>query len=134
MADLFDIVTARKLSGGGGGGSSDFSTAEVTLNLTPPEGVSISELHLSCDFYYPSESYSYNAELFPADENNKCNIVLYRGYGYVGLVEAVDAGYNPYYLDYETASFSGGAIFDEETGAIVVTDNCTITGSVVLGG
>lgn len=32
MADLFDVVVARKLSGGGGGGgSSDFSTAEVTI-------------------------------------------------------------------------------------------------------
>ena len=31
MADLFDIVIAKKLSGGGGGGSSDFSTATVTL-------------------------------------------------------------------------------------------------------
>lgn len=31
MADLFDVVVARKLSGGGGGGSSDFSTAEVTF-------------------------------------------------------------------------------------------------------
>lgn len=31
MADLFDVVVARKLSGGGGGGSSDFSTAEVTV-------------------------------------------------------------------------------------------------------
>ena len=30
MADLFDIVTARKLSGGGGG-SSDFSTATMTV-------------------------------------------------------------------------------------------------------
>lgn len=29
--DLFDIVTARKLSGGGGGGSSDLSTAQVTV-------------------------------------------------------------------------------------------------------
>ena len=31
MADLFDIVVARKLSGGGGGGSSDFSAANVTM-------------------------------------------------------------------------------------------------------
>lgn len=32
MADLFDVVVARKLSGGGGGGgSSDFSTASITL-------------------------------------------------------------------------------------------------------
>lgn len=33
MADLFDAVVARKLSGGGGGGggSSDFSTAQVTF-------------------------------------------------------------------------------------------------------
>lgn len=32
MADLFDVVVARKLSGGGGGGgSSDFSTAEITF-------------------------------------------------------------------------------------------------------
>ena len=30
MADLFDVVVARKLSGGGGG-SSDFSTAQVTI-------------------------------------------------------------------------------------------------------
>ena len=30
MADLFDVVVARKLSGGGGG-SSDFSTATVTI-------------------------------------------------------------------------------------------------------
>lgn len=41
MADLFDIVVARKLSGGGGGGgSSDFSTAEVTVN-TPSVRVQI---------------------------------------------------------------------------------------------
>lgn len=33
MADLFDVVVARKLSGGGGGGgSSDFSTAQVTIS------------------------------------------------------------------------------------------------------
>jgi len=33
MADLFDIVVARKLAGGsgGGGGSSDFSAANVTV-------------------------------------------------------------------------------------------------------
>lgn len=34
MADLFDVVVARKLSGGGGG-SSDFSTATVTLVGSP---------------------------------------------------------------------------------------------------
>ena len=35
MADLFDIVVARKLSGGGGGGgSSDLSTAELTFVLS----------------------------------------------------------------------------------------------------
>lgn len=33
--DLYDVAVARKLSsgGGGGGGSSDFSTAEVILNV-----------------------------------------------------------------------------------------------------
>ena len=32
MADSFDVIVARKLSGGGGGGgSSDFSTAQVTI-------------------------------------------------------------------------------------------------------
>lgn len=38
MADLFDIVVARKLSGGGGG-SSDFSTANLTI--TKAEGKTV---------------------------------------------------------------------------------------------
>ena len=42
MADLFDVVVARKLSGGGGGGgSSDFSTAEVTVINNCAKGISI---------------------------------------------------------------------------------------------
>ena len=39
MADLFDIVVARKLSGGGGGGSSDFSTAQATLTVGAPSTI-----------------------------------------------------------------------------------------------
>lgn len=36
--DLYDIAIAKKLSSsGGGGGSSDFSTAEVTINIQGTE-------------------------------------------------------------------------------------------------
>lgn len=44
MADLFDVVVARKLSGGGGGGgSSDFSMATVTIvnNLQSQENLNM---------------------------------------------------------------------------------------------
>lgn len=115
-----------------GGGSSDFSTAEVTLNLTPPAGVSIIDYAIACEFYYPSESHCYRISAFPVDENNKCNIILYQGFGYIVGVQANDAEYTYYDLDVETALFSGGVIFDEESG-IVVTGNGSITGSLVLG-
>lgn len=75
MADLFDVVVARKLSGGGGGGgSSDFSTAQVTFinadTTTAPYLVRI--FHITNDAYISTETIS-------VSNSTTIDIPLYKG-------------------------------------------------------
>lgn len=79
MADLFDIVVARKLSGGGGGGgSSDFSTAQVTtINNTSGEGYIYGAFTMEADGGF-SACVMYNT-YFEPNETRTDNLVLYKG-------------------------------------------------------
>ena len=120
MADLFDVVVARKLSGGGGGGgSSDFSAAEVTLFMSGTAGIFLPEAY---DFDPPEGGVTnalnivYSTGDYQSGETHK--VVLYKG----KLVLYRDS---QYYAD--TVSVTGNAIYDSIGGRIVVSGDCTIT-------
>ena len=111
-----------------GGGSSDFSTAEVTLNLTPPEGVTIVEEGVSSYITYPSDEYLYECSYF-MPTNNKVNILLYNGVGHIGPdIHGYDSEDTGYDIDISTITVSGDI---EVTEDFVVTGNGTISGTLV---
>ncbi len=104
MADLFDIVIARKLSGGGGGGSSDFSTATVTATYGHTiEGA----------FYanFPPEAPIEGATIYQNSMSD--TLILYKGASLISIDDPVQ-------------SISGN-IQDMGGGRYVVTGDCTIT-------
>lgn len=119
MADLFDIVVARKLSGGGGGGSSDFSTAEVTFinadTTTAPYNSLI--FHITDDAYI-------SAEQITVSDTVTVDVPLYKGRAEVELLMAlteVDESYMP------TATGGASLEFLPPFPKLVITGDGTIT-------
>lgn len=110
MADLFDIVVARKLSdgGGGGGGSSDFSTATVTVVNNANADVNILGAlidHDAINYSITVPHIIFNTLIIEA--------VLYKTEGLI----VVDAEAN--------ITVSGDAELDETS--VIITGDCTIT-------
>ena len=114
-----------------GGGSSDFSTAEVTLDLTVPSGVTISATGLyGVSVSYPDENHGYGSEFIPSN-NNKVTILLYQGHAHVYAAVIQVSNEDPYLLEGQDATLTGNATYDSDTGAIDITGDCTISGTPV---
>lgn len=111
------------------GGSSDFSVAEVTLNITLPEGYEAEIELVTTRFEYPSDEFPYQGYI-PKVEG-KADIILYDGTGYISEVIAYSIADN-YPLDLETMTLSGDIVYDSDNQRFVVTGNCTISGSYVV--
>ena len=120
-----------------GGGSSDFSTAEVTLVLTPPEGVTLTSWGLiNASFNTGNTSWYPNNTLL--EETNKIKLPMAKNgdnviCGYFEDISSADAEYNEYYLSAEP-TLSGGISYDSESNLYTVTGDCTITGTVATYG
>lgn len=110
MADLFDIVVARKLSdgGGGGGGSSDFSTATVTVVNNLPDDIPVSIYGA----FVVNGTLDYWTEF--SNGTSQKQVALYLG------------GVNVFPDEYDNVSVSGNATIDE-SGIVTITGDCTIT-------
>lgn len=110
MADLFDIVTARKLSGGGGGGgSSDFSTAQVTFVNNSEYGLMGSAALLS------DEEFSCVYGQDGLADSGSYTFVLYKG---LNVMECNNS-------DQLTITTSGNVNYED--GFFTITGDCTIT-------
>lgn len=109
MADLFDIVVARKLSGGGGGGgSSDFSTAEVTLTFGGQWcGVAGAFVNSNASLAGAPDGIS---------SGDTATLILYKGRAEIWSNDTV-------------TSTSGDIEYDDVSGHYFVTGNCSITTS-----
>ena len=107
--DLFDIAVARKLSsgGGGGGGSSDFSTAEVVVQIT--DGLVITAPYI-CE----------GEELLDTfiSESDTYNIIIPNGSGTVAVL--IDSG-----IVHNTPVVSGD--IEYANNSFLITGNGTIT-------
>ncbi len=126
-----DILTAAKMNAleqavasGGGGGSSDFSTAEVTI-----EGASFDHSirlqgALALDYHdpnYPEDDDSYSSYTPPTQyisENIALNIILYKGKAVINALAVTQA---------DSISVSGdiSPLFME--GDYLITGDCTVT-------
>ena len=111
MADLFDIVVARKLSDGGGG-SSDFSTATVTFvnntagNSLMGAAALLSDEEIIC--VYGQDG---------LDNSGSYTFVLYKGLNVMGCNNS----------DQLTITTSGNVNYDTEAGFFTITGDGTIT-------
>lgn len=100
--DLFDIVTARKLSGGGGGGSSDFSTATVTVSNSAGSQFLLSHIMPLGEGSFPSVDFV----------TGNIQAILYKGSA-MGLILG------------GTVTIEGSATYSAPF--LTVTGDCTIT-------
>ena len=82
--DITDILYAKKLSGGGGGGSSDFSTAEVTINNEMSHNYNLPYLTEYGGIEY-IQTYNSTSGTF--------NVVLYKGNAVLSFVDEVNVVY-----------------------------------------
>ena len=114
----------------GGGGESDFSTAEVTLNLAPPEDVTFIETALdSLRTEYPNENFDYKCPYLPSI-NNKCSVLLYQGRAIVDSVIGTTEDYSVYNVIVGTPITTGGVTWNSEDSFFEITGDGTITAVV----
>lgn len=120
MADLFDVVVARKLSSGGGG-SSDFSTATVTVAYSPSSsGGGASQGLKVYGLINIADEVGVQCEPVTIPDNNSKNLIvpLYKGKASLPLST------EPENVDWD---LEGAYSFDDETGNTIITGDCTIT-------
>lgn len=110
----------EQLESGGGGGESDFTTAEVTFVL--PEGTE--EVDSFAFIQTVDEGEGEPASVFvgiaPITTNAKRNVPLYKGLTAIMLSGFADSGYT-------IGSVSGDAEYNNITGILMITGDCTIT-------
>lgn len=126
------FVSGISSGSGGGGGESDFSTAQVTFNVTPPQGVDITMLNVVYYFKFTlnGTEYVYQTEyieypnlltipmpLFPQVGDN------YLSKNALGFY---DADLNGYFI--QTMTVGGNAIIDEDK--IIITGDCTVNATI----
>ena len=126
----------------GGGGSSDFSTAEVTFNVTPPEGVTITTVYaenVNVPWYIdpqdPADILYYECEsVFNTTDALKIKIP-------VGIVAGAFVGgaaiyftdsENTYIFLNDTPTISGNVTFDSDNNRYVITGDCAFSGNLEL--
>lgn len=133
VADPSDDTIESKLikdgvviSEGGGGGSSDFNTAEVTINATIEGSPTLVYKGFSATIQYPEGS---NSQYFGGFVDFTGDVLLYQNNAIISADEifAVDSNDNNYgVLTAITPTTSGNATYDSENNVFIITGDCTI--------
>lgn len=110
----------------GGGGSSDFSMAEVTLNLTVENATLVETSLETLIINYPNEDFGYGCAHNPSIDN-KCQVLLYQGYATAEGVQAVDNNEVDYSSIVGTPVTTGGVSWNSEFNVFDITGDGTIT-------
>ena len=107
--DLFELAVAKKLAGGGGGGgggSSDFSTAELSVDISGNAGVAIPSLFNIGDQII--------AVSMTINRSGTYTFIMYKGSCGISLLSA-----NNYTVNGNATDMGGGSV--------LATGDCTIT-------
>lgn len=127
MADLFDVVVARKLSGGGGGGSSDFSIAKVTLIETATglfDNVQFPAIEI-CDHVNPPVECIMTSGTYGKAGTANVDVPLYKGNAII-----VTGNDTSYVTPTVTSGNAEVYTYSDEWGTyadVLVKGDCTIT-------
>lgn len=117
--EYFDNLLGEQLTeggGSGGGGSSDFSTAELTVNVPSRSGVFHGfRIYGAFIDSYESEDYSIGSIRISSQGTHAITLILYKGVAYMSF----DVGITP--------TTEGLIAYDEDMGMYKVTGDCTIT-------
>lgn len=128
------VITGIKVNGEdyGGGGSSDFSTARVTFNVTPPQGVDITMMNVIYYFAFTlnGTEYVYQTEYIEYPNSLSIPMALFpqTGDNYLSknALGFYDADMNAYFI--QTMTVSGNATIDEDK--IIITGDCTVNATI----
>lgn len=115
----------------GGGGSSDFSTAEVTINVTTEGSPTLVYKTFASDIEYPETASPYYASF----EDFTGNIILYKNKAIIGLdsITAQDSDNNNYIAATNpTPTTSGNATYDADNSIFIITGDCTINVKIAI--
>ena len=128
-----ELVSAKcngeDIGSGGGGGSSDLSTAEVTLNLTPPEGVTLIDEYIMSPVIVIDEN-PYTGQSITVTDH-KANIPLVNNEARFMTAGGEDSNGDIYAIDTVT-EMSSNITYDSDLGEYVVTGDGSITATLVL--
>lgn len=129
----FEKYRLKVLQGiaGGGGSSSDFSTAEVTLNFTVENATLVETSLETLRIDYPSEDFNYVAHHIPSI-NNKCPVLLYQGFATAEGVQAIDSNEVYYESIVGTPVTTGGVSWNADLSCFEITGDGTITATLSL--
>lgn len=112
----------------GGGGDSDFSTAQVTLNLTAMDDeenpVTLVAESIKSEFLFASVPYT--SEIFEV-VNHQVNVLMSQNYGVISAIMALDENDNMYSQINGTPTTTGGVTWNAEGNFFEVTGDGTIT-------
>lgn len=114
-----------------GGGSGDFSTAQITMNITPPEGYEITEESISTGIDFPNYNLGYGANLV-SENRIISNVLLYNNECLIYDIYCI-SGFDSLVLDYENMTTSGDITYDAEENVFIVSGSGAINGSYVVG-
>ena len=113
-------------SEGGGGGGGDFTTAEVTLNITVSGKTLVETFVDTASIMFPTENIFYMSSVILSD-NGKLSILLYQNYAEIGGFGAIDTEDNEYYTIVGEPILTGNIQYNNDTGYFEVTGDCSIT-------
>lgn len=114
---------------GSGGGSSDITMATVTLNITPPEGVTIVEEGLHANFIFDDVKYA--AEYIKAD-NHVLTILINTKEDEPAIVQnlvCIDDNDNEYIV-FSNIQTSSNITYLSDQGTFIVEGDGTITADI----
>lgn len=97
----------------GGGGSSDFSTAEVTINVNLPEGETVETIEASTGFGSMAQQGIYTGTTVA--DANKISIFMYKGSGYIESIH-VQTSESNYTFKSNFTTASGDVVWDSNVG------------------
>lgn len=121
-----------KWTGGSGGGGGDFSTANITLNLTPPEGVTLTQYAVSkatIDFPHIEDWYGYSSEDIVVENSNVVAVLTYQNQAAIRSGVWGSDGDIIYSMSGDPVC-TGGVSYDAENNLFIVTGDGTITATV----
>lgn len=121
--------------------ASDFSIAEITFNVTPPEGVTIESVNISeVSFLFYTSNVNGGTDVNYVSTNTVnlsdalvIMVPVYKNNATISSTDILFVGDDDEYYAFDgIPTITGGATYDSDNGYYLITSDCTLSGSLVL--